>query len=125
MTKAKQRNRKNKLRKRLPGRRLTFNLEGLQIPLHHLLLFQKLNTLQHISLFDIECPLLGHLYWGSKLGFLSDERTFLKVLDCSNRDENGDFMVTFSSNEEGVFKQSAREWEFQRLLIGNRGETTC
>ncbi|PQJ44436.1 hypothetical protein BTO01_29260 [Vibrio jasicida] len=120
----KPRNRANKIKGYLPGK--PFKLRS---PIGDLsddmvdMMFQLKRVKQH-SNFDVALPIVGKFYWGRDVGLFSSSNKFLLVESCSERDEQGDFQVVCYNEMDTHQTFNAKEWECERLIIGNNETLT-
>ncbi len=125
MAKKKERNRKNKIRGRLPEKRIKFRSERFMLAPRLVELFEQFQLIEQGSCFDIELPVEGYRYSGSLSGIHGNTSESLMVLSCSERDDVGDFTVTFQYGlSKEISTTDAKEWEYTRLSIGNQGDSS-
>ncbi len=117
--KKKPRNRASKVKGRLPSK------PSKRLPPEVMAVMAQLETVVQGTNFEVASPIVGRVYWGSDAGLFPFAYKYLDVVSCSERGEDGDFQVVFD-NEEGERKTlSAKEWECERLIIGNDGTSVA
>ena len=119
MAKKKPRNRANKVKGYLPDKpfKLRGPTDGLSDEMVDMMF--QIQRVKQDSNFDVALPIVDKFYWGRDAGLFSSSDRFLIVESCSERDEQGDFQVV-CCNEMGTRQTfNAKEWECERLIIGN------
>ena len=78
-------------------------------------LVEKIISVDDLSNFEIELPVVGGCYPG-------DGELFLVIEHCSERDvSTGDFQVCCVDQSGGKYTLTAKQWESQRVSMGNMG----
>lgn len=91
---------------------------------HLIELLVQFQRVEQGSCFDIELPVEGHRYPVSTSGIHGNTSEPLMVLSCSERDDVGDFTVTFQYGlSKEISTTDAKEWVYTRFSIGNQGDS--
>lgn len=114
------RNRTKKIRGRLPQRVKPHPLNAL-FTKAVLSIMTRMSQAESMSYFDIELPKTGR-YCGTRAGLPNSETRYRYVDWCSERNEKGNFFVSFRDEAGNSQVLDARGWASEKIMIGVKEE---